>query len=91
MAYPKVRCPKYNMRGKILHLPSYPSIHKAMPTTTVTTFYLEMTDPAALRPALPPPANFTLVRAELPSPELNRFLYTAVGGNWYWLNRLGWS
>ncbi len=62
-----------------------------MPSTTVTTFYLEMTDPAALRPALPPPANFTIVRAELPSPELNRFLYTAVGGNWYWLDRLGWS
>src|SRR5262249_50058873 len=24
-------------------------------------------------------------------PELNRFLYTAVGGDWWWVDRLGYS
>jgi hypothetical protein len=24
-------------------------------------------------------------------PELNRFLYTSVGGDWYWIDRLAWS
>lgn len=56
----------------------------------VTTFYLEMTDPAALRPARATDDALALVRAELPSPELSRFLYTAVGGDWYWTDRLGW-
>lgn len=30
-------------------------------------------------------------RAELPSPELNRYLYTAVGGDWLWTDRLPWT
>jgi GNAT superfamily N-acetyltransferase len=30
-------------------------------------------------------------RAEIPSPELSRFLYTAVGGSWYWTMRLDWD
>jgi ribosomal protein S18 acetylase RimI-like enzyme len=24
-------------------------------------------------------------------PELNRFFYTAIGGDWYWLERLPWT
>src|SRR5205823_340975 len=32
-----------------------------------------------------------LVQARRPTPELGRFLYTAVGGNWYWTDRLGWT
>ena len=30
-------------------------------------------------------------RAEVPCPELNRFFYTAVGSDWWWYARLGWS
>jgi GNAT superfamily N-acetyltransferase len=60
-------------------------------TASVTTYYLEMTDPAALRPAPARRADFEIRRAEIPSPELNRFLYTAVGGDWYWTDRLPWS
>ena len=30
-------------------------------------------------------------RAELPCPELNRFLYVAVGSDWWWYSRLGWN
>jgi GNAT superfamily N-acetyltransferase len=57
----------------------------------VTTWYLEMHSPADLRAADCPPGAVSLVRAEVASPELNRFLYTAVGGPWYWLDRLGWD
>lgn len=57
---------------------------------TVKTTYLEQTDPGDLRPARPP-ADVAVVRAEIPSPEFSRYLYTAVGGPWYWLDRLGWS
>ncbi|MPZ84030.1 MAG: GNAT family N-acetyltransferase [Actinophytocola sp.] len=55
----------------------------------VTTWYLEQTDPSALRPAGSVPTPVT--RAEVVSPELNRFLYTSVGGDWYWIDRLGWT
>jgi GNAT superfamily N-acetyltransferase len=57
----------------------------------VTTTYLQMTDPAQLRRARPPEIPFQVMRAELPCPELNRFLYTAVGGAWIWYGRLGWD
>src|SRR5262245_14888287 len=36
-------------------------------------------------------AQFDLVRAEIPCPELNRFLYTAVGAAWWWYDRLPWN
>jgi GNAT superfamily N-acetyltransferase len=35
--------------------------------------------------------DIELRRARIPSPELNRFLYTAVGGDWNWTGRLPWS
>ena len=57
----------------------------------VTTYYLEMSDPAQLRPATPPAEPCTLVRAEILTPELSRYFYTAVGGAWYWMMRLPWS
>jgi GNAT superfamily N-acetyltransferase len=57
----------------------------------VTTYYLEMRDPGALRPSRAQVAEFEIRRAHLPSPELNRFLYTACGGDWYWIDRLGWT
>ncbi len=60
-------------------------------TITVTTWSLEQTSPADLRPAAEPADDITIVRAEVPSPEFSRFLYTAVGGDITWLDRLGWS
>ncbi|MGI5155716.1 GNAT family N-acetyltransferase [Microbispora sp. CA-102843] len=57
----------------------------------VTTWYLEQTSPADLRPGRPPAASAQIVRAEVPSPEFSRFLYTAVGGDWQWTNRLPWT
>ncbi|MFF4125660.1 GNAT family N-acetyltransferase [Microbispora rosea] len=57
----------------------------------VTTWYLEQTSPAGLRPGRTPAIPAQVVRAEVPSPEFSRFLYTAVGGDWQWTNRLPWT
>jgi GNAT superfamily N-acetyltransferase len=57
----------------------------------VVTTHLEMTDPGELRPAREPALPLRVERAAIPCPELNRFLYTAVGGDWYWIDRLVWS
>ncbi|GLF97848.1 GNAT family N-acetyltransferase [Streptomyces yaizuensis] len=55
----------------------------------VTTWSLEQTSPADLRPAAVPEGDIRIVRAERPSPEFSRFLYTAVGGDIRWTDRLG--
>jgi GNAT superfamily N-acetyltransferase len=57
----------------------------------ITTWYLEMTDPAALAPAPAALDGFEVRQAEIPSPALSRFLYTAVGAQWSWTDRLGWD
>lgn len=59
--------------------------------TVVRTTYLEMRSPAALRAPSRIPGEVLLLRASTPSPELARFLYTAVGGDWYWRDRLPWT
>lgn len=59
--------------------------------TSVTTWYLEMTSPDELRPAPVRSPCPRIERAEIPSPELSRFLYTAVGGAWHWRDRLPWT
>lgn len=57
----------------------------------VTIYYLEMTDPHDLRPKRIEHDGLEIRQAEIPSPELNRLLYTAVGGDWYWIDRLDWT
>ena len=57
----------------------------------VRTTYLEITSPHELRPARPSTIAFQLVHVEIPCPELNRFLYTAVGARWWWYSRLSWD
>ncbi|MCS0635455.1 GNAT family N-acetyltransferase [Streptomyces sp. LP05-1] len=56
---------------------------------TVTTWSLEQTSPEDLRPAAEPPGDIRIVRAGVPSPEFSRFLYSAVGGDIHWTDRLG--
>ncbi|MER5183040.1 GNAT family N-acetyltransferase [Streptomyces sp. NPDC002896] len=56
---------------------------------TVTTWSLEQTSPSDLRPSAAPEGDVRIVRAEVPSPEFSRFLYTAVGGDIRWTDRLG--
>jgi len=57
----------------------------------VRTWYLEMLEHSQLRRRECPLVEAHVERADVPSPELSRFLYTAVGGNWYWVDRLGWD
>jgi hypothetical protein len=61
--------------------------------TQVTTWYLEQTAAGQLRPARVPEAaaGVTVVRAEVPSPEFGRYLYTTVGADVSWTDRLGWD
>jgi GNAT superfamily N-acetyltransferase len=56
-----------------------------------TTSYLEMTSPADLVAAKPPKVPVEIRRAGIPSPELSRFFYTAIGGDWFWIDRLPWT
>jgi ribosomal protein S18 acetylase RimI-like enzyme len=63
----------------------------AIMRTKIVTSYVEMTDPSQLRPVRATGADWQLMQAQAPCPELNRFLYTAVGGDWYWIDRLPWS
>lgn len=57
----------------------------------VTTTYLEQTSPGELIAARPPVTPATITRVDETAPEFCRFLYTAVGGDWYWLERLPWT
>jgi GNAT superfamily N-acetyltransferase len=57
----------------------------------VTTTSLRQLDPSDLVPAAPPPQPALIVRVEEPAPEFARFLYTAVGGDWHWTDRLSWN
>jgi GNAT superfamily N-acetyltransferase len=56
-----------------------------------TTYYLEMTDPDQLVPARDPVEDLEIRKLGLVVPEVNRFFYAAVGGQWYWVDRLGWT
>lgn len=58
---------------------------------TVTRWYLEMRSPAAFRPAAKKIEGFRIERVMEPCPEINRFFYTAVGGDWYWIDKLNWN
>jgi ribosomal protein S18 acetylase RimI-like enzyme len=57
----------------------------------VVTYYLEMREPDDLRPSRASVEQFEVRQAQIPCPELNRFLYTAVGGDWFWVDRLTWT
>ena len=50
-----------------------------------------MNEPSQLRPSPQPAGSVDVRRAGRPSPELGHFLYTAAGGNWYWIDRLEWT
>ena len=58
---------------------------------SVTTYYLEMTAPTELRPRRLDRPGLIFSRVATPMPELNRFFYTAIGGDWFWIDRLVWT
>lgn len=57
----------------------------------VTTWYLEMLSPEQLRPKAANQPELRIEQAKIPCPELSRFLYTSVGRDWYWRDRLPWT
>jgi GNAT superfamily N-acetyltransferase len=57
----------------------------------VIVTHLELRSPADLRPKPAPGPDLAIARVPEPAPELNRFFYTAVGGDWYWIDRLAWT
>jgi len=59
--------------------------------TEVTVWTLEQRSPDDVVSARAPRRVAALVEVEAKTPELNRFLYTAVGGDWYWVDRLPWT
>jgi ribosomal protein S18 acetylase RimI-like enzyme len=53
--------------------------------------YLEMRDPSALRAARVQDSDVVVARVEKPTPALWRWLYTEVGREYRWFDRLPWS
>jgi len=52
---------------------------------------LETTDASDVRGSAEPKVSPVLTRVGTPSPEYSRFFYRAVGGNWYWVDRIPWT
>ena len=57
---------------------------------TVTTWYLEMLS-ASEHQASPLAADFEVKEAHIKQFQVNRFLYSLVGAQWYWTEKLGWT
>lgn len=57
----------------------------------VTTWYLEMRSPDALRPKRVEEPRLRIAEATVPQWEFNRFLYLAVGRDWAWNDKRGWT
>lgn len=57
----------------------------------VTVWHLQMLSPDDLVPSTRAPEGLQIVEAKVPQPEFNRFLYSAVGGDWRWSDRLSWD
>ncbi|GEM87652.1 GNAT family N-acetyltransferase [Meiothermus granaticius] len=57
----------------------------------VSTYYLESLSPNELRPKRIHLEGLHIVKAEIPSAELQHFLYRSVGGDWYWYEKADWS
>jgi ribosomal protein S18 acetylase RimI-like enzyme len=57
----------------------------------VRVFYLEMAEPAALRPARDPGPDVAVSPAAVPLGALNRFFYAEVGREHHWVDRADWG
>lgn len=56
----------------------------------VTTADLGQRDPGALIPADEPSVPASIRPVDDLAPEISVFLYTPVGGDWFWLGWLAW-
>lgn len=58
---------------------------------TITTIYLELPSRAHFRPVHNEHAELAVVQAHVPLPSFYRFLYTSVGNDYSWIDRLDWT
>jgi len=70
------------------HDPQEPAIQPV--ETQVTTYYLELRGLEEFKPSGRGVPDLEIREARIASPELGRFLYTAVGRAWGWTDRLSW-
>jgi len=59
--------------------------------SAVITTYLEMRDPAALRPKACTDERFRILECSVPQWQFNRFLYFTVGEEWAWKDKRAWT
>jgi ribosomal protein S18 acetylase RimI-like enzyme len=59
--------------------------------TQVITYYLELRGIEEFSPSRREVPDLEIREARIASPELGRFLYTAVGRAWRWTDRLSWT
>ncbi len=59
--------------------------------TVATRTYLEMTSRAQLKPARLDDPDLTVRRVDPPAPDVWRYLYTEVGRQYRWFDRLPWT
>jgi GNAT superfamily N-acetyltransferase len=59
--------------------------------TTVTIHHLELRSDDPFHPKGSSLEGVEVRHAEMPSPELQRFLYRAIGGDYFWIDRLNWT
>jgi ribosomal protein S18 acetylase RimI-like enzyme len=60
-------------------------------TVTVTTTYLHLPSREHFSPAMIDHPDLLVFEAREPLPAFYRFLYSAVGQDYYWIDRLVWS
>jgi ribosomal protein S18 acetylase RimI-like enzyme len=58
---------------------------------TVTTTYLHLPSYGDFRPAFSQSSDIEVIEAHEPLTAFYRFLYTAIGRHYYWLDRCAWS
>jgi GNAT superfamily N-acetyltransferase len=61
-----------------------------VPIADVHVHYFELT-PEQFSPKFSPKGGLVFSRVDPPIPALNRFLYTAVGAPWFWIERRSWT
>jgi GNAT superfamily N-acetyltransferase len=59
--------------------------------SSVTTYYLEMTQASQLRPKTCDDPRFRILPATVKQWRFNRFLYEFVGREWTWTDKLSWT
>jgi hypothetical protein len=62
-----------------------------MPKVQTTVWHLEMTSRDQLKPKPSPGDHIQIIPVKPIVPELNRFFYSAIGGDWFWVDRLPWT